>query len=820
MQIFSQRWADSVIRFRWVIIGLAVTAMALSTLSFKNLYFDNSNEAYFLQNDPNLVAFDKLLERFGDSEYLVIGVPARPQDKDIFNAELIRLVDDITQFLEAHEHVTQVRSLSKYEYTHDDDGMMATDAVFENIEELADDPIQLDTARRIMAAESLAIDTLMSKDLQHTRIAARVAYIRNENAYNVKLTQDLRAFIAEKGYEKAGFDLKISGTPYINERFETLTISDQSKINPMMSGIIMVIIFAVFFRRTFTHRESRKGRLAQLTMGVLRSAAAVALCLCTVLATMLLITSLQGFLHWPHTAVTSALIPTMIILSIGTSVHVLVEFFQARGEGLQPREAATITVRDLLFAILFTCLTTSVGFIALSVTELTPVRQFALLAAFGPMVIFLITTTLLPALLSFLPPLSDAAAETAGLVQQPRNTPLNKLTRALPRFANRHKKWLALVGCLITAFSFYSVSYIRVDANLVNYFKPNSVINNNLHYFNEHFKGISNLEVMIDTGEEGGVKNPALLPRVEALQSWLESFTETGNATSVNDFYKKINQAFNEDDPAHYQLPTSRPMAAQLLILYENSGPDEDLSDLKSDDGRYMRVTVPVINMDESQTTAFLEEILAGVEQKFSELDLEFTGSLVMNNAQNVYVNHGMFQSFGIAIFFIGLCFIILFRSFKYGVIALVPSIVPILLTGGIISIAGIPLDLGTMIVGAMTIGIAVDDAIHIMNRYLLQRRRGFPALAAVEQSINSAGRAVILTSVILVTGFSAMLSGSFMPFIYVGLFSAMIMVFALIGDLVFMPAILLLLDGDKQQSAAVISDSGPTSDKGELADA
>jgi predicted RND superfamily exporter protein len=820
MQAFSQLWADTVIRYRWAVIALVLTMMGLSTLSFKNLYYDNSNEAYFIENDPHLISFDNLIDRFGDTEYLVIGVPARNQDADVFNAETIEMIDQLTQFLEAHEHVTQVRSLSKYQYTHDDGGMMATDDLFEYVEDLRDDPSLLDDAREIMRDEDLAIGTLLTADFQHTRLAARIEYIKDENDHNVKLVQDTNAFIEENGFREEGFDLKLSGTPVINERFEVLTISDQTKINPMMGAIIMLILFIVFFRKTYIHEPARNSTFKQIAFGVLRSGASVFFALMIVLATMLLVTSFQGIMHWPHTAVTSALIPTMIILSIGTAVHVLVEFFQARGKGLSPADAARLSVRDLLFAILFTCLTTAVGFIALSVTELRPVRQFALLAAFGPMMIFVLTTTLLPALLSVMPQLSDAKDEAEEFHADERKTPVSFITRRIPGFVDRNKKWLAVSGVLIAVFSMYSVSFIRVDANVVNYFKKNSTVNQDLLYFNEHFRGIANLEIMVDTGEEDGVKNPNILPRVDALQSWIETFEETGNSTSVNDFYKEINEAFNENDPAYYQLPTTRPMAAQLLILYENSGPDEDLSDLKSSDGRYLRVSVPVINMDESETTLFLNQIYTGIDEQFSDLNLDLTGSLVMNNVQNAYVNHGMFRSFGIAIGVIGLCFIVLFRSLKYGVIALVPSIIPILLTGGLISLAGISLDLGTMIVGAMTIGIAVDDAIHIMSRYLMQRRRGHNALSAIDHSVNSSGRAVMLTSLILVTGFSAMLTGSFIPFIYVGLFSAMIMSFALLGDLIFMPAILLLLDGDKQTSNEVKASQSTEFEQGEISNA
>lgn len=780
MNHFSANWAAQVITHRVLILWLTAIAMVLAPLSFKHLYHDSSNESYFLEHDPQLVAFNGLVEKFGDPEYLLIGIAARSQDPDIFTPEALRIIDALTEFLEDHTHVTQVRSLSKYQYTHDDNGMLATDDLFDDLDALADSPELLTRARNIIRNEPLAQENLVTSDLRHTRILARTEYLPGENAHKVRVVHDLQAFIQQRDLAAQGFDLRLSGMPVIGERFETMTQNDMAWINPVMGVIMIVILFLVF-----------------------RSVFATLVPLIVILSSMLLVTSLQGFLRWPFTAVNSALIPTIIILSMGTSVHVLVEYFQLRKKGREPKLAARETMKDLFFAVLFTCVTTSIGFIALSVTELVPVRQFAVLAAIAPLIIFLVTMTSLPALLSFIPwlPRKSQDARESGLI--------NGVIQRVPAFTQRFRKPIVIVGVLITGFSFYSVSHITVDANIVNYFKKDSWINRDLHYFNDTFKGISNLEVVVDSKEDGGVKNPEFLQRVDALQSWLASFEQTGKPTSVVDFYKQINRALNGDNHDYYRLPSTREMAAQFLLLYENTGPDEDLSDLKDFNERYLRIQVPMKNMDETETTAMLDRLAQGINTRFQDLDLELTGNLVMNNTQNHYVNNGMYRSFIIAIAMIGVCFVVLFRSFKYGMIALLPSVVPILLTGGVIAFSGIALDLGTMIVGAMTIGIAVDDSIHMMSRYLLKRSRGLAVFDAVDAALQSSGRAVILTSVILVTGFSVMLMGSFVSYIYVGLFSAMIMLLALIGDLVFMPAVIFLVDGDSREASVVPEPSG-----------
>lgn len=772
-------WGNAVVRFRWAILFVTAMLMILAPLSFSRLYYDNSNDAYFLENDPSLTSFSRLLEYFGDSEYLVIGLSAKESSVDVLNAELLQLINEVTVFLENHRYITQVRSLAKYQHVHDQDGMLVSDSLFEDIESLQSRSELLTHARDIILSDPIAIGSLVTQDLRHTRIVARVEYIKNTNDHNIALVTDLMTFIKEQNYLGRGYELHLSGVPVIAERFESLTKSDQLTLNPIM-GVAMILILYLVFRSIF----------AMLVPFVV------------VFATLFFLSSIQGILLFPNTAVNSALIPTMIILSMGACVHVLVEFFQARSKGLSPKESASVTTRDLLLAILFTSLTTSFGFIALSVTDLKPVRQFSILAAIGPIIIFILACSVLPAILSFVSWMPRHAKRAAtGHVSV-------FLREVLPSFTSKYKVHIAVLGALISLFSFYSIQHLRVDANVVNYFKQSNTINQDLHYFNRHFKGISHLEIIIDSGALGGSKEPDFLRRVDNLQIFIESFDETGKAISIINMYKRIHQVMHDGQETYYSLPKTRQQAAQLLLLYENSGADDDFSDYRDFSGRYLRISVPVINMNVSEQSILLERIRQGIKKHFSDLHIDLTGSLVMNNVQNEYVNTGMFQSFGVAMLVIGLSFIFLFCSFKHGVIALLPSVVPILLTGGIISYAGIALDLGTMIIGAMSIGIAVDDSIHIMSRYRLMKKRGNSTHDSIAYAMCSSGRAVVLTSIILVVGFCVMLFGNFIPYIYVGLFSAMIMIFALLGDLIFMPALLYLVDGDELLTSKPLNSS------------
>ncbi|UTF60165.1 RND family transporter [Gilvimarinus sp. DA14] len=767
MHTLTKLWARAVIRGRWIILLCAALGLALAFVPMDKLYYDNANERFFVEGDPNLVAFNQLLERFGDIEYLTLGLQA-PPGRDVFDPDLLTVVDQLSHFLLEQPQVTQVRSLTRYEYTHSEGAMMATDDLLASL----NDPDDIKRARELIHHQPMALGTLVSEDLQHTRIAARVKYEVGSSDAKVELVAKVREFLAQQDFAQRGFDVRLSGQPVFSEQFEVLTKRDQSWINPTMAVVMIIILFLSF-----------------------RSISAMLLPWLVIGSGITYVTGIQASLGWPHSVVESALVPALIIIGIGISVHVLVEFYHARAQGLTPPQAAQHTIEQLWLPAFYTALTTSAGFLALGVTELLPMKQFAWLGAIGAMTLFVVALTVLPAVLSFIKPFSKRTAKVVS------NGTIATLTSRLPGITQSLQKPLLAGGALLLLVSLVLLPKLEIDSNFITYFKEDNPTRQDLEYFDNTYNGLQNIDVMIDSGSEGGIHEPDFLQRIEALQQWLESLPQTGAVNSLIDFHKEINQALHYDDPAWYQLPSDRAMAAQFLLLYDNTGPNEDLTDSKDFYERYLRLSVPVTNMAASETRHLLDKIERQLELHYPQLQVQLTGSLVMYNAQDMYINQGMSRSFLIALGLIGAAFVVLFRSVKYGLIALVPSIVPILITGALLVVLGIPLNLGTMIVGAMTMGIAVDDAIHVMNRYLRVKRGGASTRDAIARAMNESGRAVVFTSLVLVSGFSVMLLGSFIPYIYTGLFAATIMALALLGDLLFLPALLFWIDGKKESN-------------------
>ncbi len=731
-----------------------------------------------MAGDPALIEYDILIDLFGDNEYLVVGFEAAEGVDDIFNADTLRDLARVSEFLEFHENITQLRSLTTFQYIHADGDDLRTDYLIDDVEDLIGDQNAIADVKATLAEEDLAVGTLVTADYRHTRVAARVEHSGETSEIKINLVQDLYRFIEEENISSESYLLHLSGYPLVQERFETVSAEDLAVLIPIMVVLMLVILFLSF--RSFT---ATLAPWLVIAIGIL------------------LVLEIQAYLGIPHTTVDSgALAPTLIIIGIGITIHILLEFFHFMNRGSTGKEAAHATVQNIWRPAFFTAITTSAGFYALSITKIMPIREFALLGAIGPIVLFFLSLTLLPALLSYMKSIPTRTHDVldGGLI--------SRIAQMVPDFTLKYRNPILIAGLVVIVFSFWNIPNIRIDTNYVTLFKEDSATRHDIIYFDDTYRGMMNLDVILDSGEVEGIKNPAYLQQLDEIESWLTERPALGPVNSLVDYLKEINQSLNEDDPSFYRLPESREMSAQFLLLYDSSGANEDLSDIKDFDNRYSRLMVPVVNMTASDMKAELDAINAYLHANFENLAPTVTGTMTLYTIQDIYISEGMALSFIIALLVITFFFIILFRSVKYGILSIIPSVLPIILAGSFAGWLGVFLDQSAVIVFAMTMGIAVDDAIHVMSRYLVAKKAGDSTHDSIQRAMTESGRAVIFSSIVLVFGFAVLCFGSFTTVIYVGLFGSIIMTLALLGDMIFLPAILYLADG----SDDVVSNESP----------
>ena len=780
------KWSEMVVRRRVLVIVATLLLVVGVSVGVKNLYFDSATELWFLKDDPVLLQYDTLKARFGSDDYLAVGIESAGDKPDILNPATMTAIKKITDFLEEHAAVDKVRSLTKHQYIHYRDDLLHVDDVFpENADNFDFSAQQWEAIRSILKNETLAQDLLFTKDLKHAAISARVvpnSQYQGEESATIDLAADFNVFVEKEGLDKYGdFKLYTAGSATINETFLRVSMVDQSISYPLMVTLIVILLFAIF--RSWTGTLLAIGSMLLSTV----------VCL-----------GFIGYMGWSMNML-NVVIPTVLtVVAISGAVHILVAFYDFRNKGLPSTEAASKAVHKYFLPCFFAALTEAVGFLSLASSRLAPVIELGYVMVIGIAVAFLLTVTFLPAVLSFS---SAKPAKTGRLLESGM---IVGLLKALPEKIYNSRKLIIGASALLMVAVLYFCMQVVVDTNFVRYFKEGTSVRNGLEHFDQAYKGALSLEFMLDSGKEDGVKEPAFMQRALEFQNYLTSQEGTGKATSMMNYIMKINQVMHDDNPAYFKVPETRDMVGQYLLLYSNNSPDEDLTDLMTHDGRYTRISARFEVAPSKITKERVEAIEAHIAKHFPDLNVQTSGRAVLFNNMDNYVLEGLVKSLSISALVIALCLFVVFRSFKYGLLALVPNVIPILIAGAVMGIFSVYLDFSTMVVAAAVFGIAVDDTIHFMSQYVGARREGMDAKEAVAYTLRNTGSAIVFTSIILLIGFSALTISSFVPNILMGIFGCIIIVFAMVADLLIQPAILMSLKPTKESTKSASLERQP----------
>jgi len=779
MKKFIEGWASFVVRFRWWLVILIPIAIFLFSKPAGNLFFAHSADMWFLEGDPTLTQYQQLKDRFGDTQYLVVGVEAREGSENIFDPLTMEAIARIHEFLEEHDLVVDVTSLANYQHIVAEEDVIDTRDLIEDTENVTDlltDPETRQSLAGILSKEEIALELLVTRDLKHTLAVAETVFKKDGRTdHHVKVVNDLYTFLDIEGYADKGIAVHIFGRPFISHQFSTGSGKDQGTAYPLIF-LISVVLLLFAFRR----------------VSVVFTPWLVIIC------AVMIVFSVQGALHWPLSVANASMPFLVIILCIGESMHVMIEYFALRRDGREPKQAARETITTLWMPSFYTSATTMMGFIGITITKLAPLREYGMLAVVGVIATFLLTLTLLPALLSFI-----RSVPKGGVNKQGGLLPM--ALRRLGDFSLGNAKLLTGLLALITAGSLFLTFQLSFDSNFVKLFKQDSEFRHSFNYFDEQYKGGQTLEFMVSAGDrEAGVLNSEFMQRIAAFEAYLDGLEQSGKPASILEYLRKLNFTLHNNEPEYYRLPSSAALAAQLLLMYENTGPNQDVADYKTIDNQWLRITVRTTNMSAVETQQLIRDIKAKVATDFPDLEVEITGDLVLFNALDFFIAEGLAMSFSFALVTIALCLFVLFRDVKFTLLALFPSVFPIVFAGGVMKLMGIAPDLTTMIIASITIGIAVDDTIHFLVRYRRARAEGLDLEDSVHSALLHAGNAIFLSTVVLGLGFAVFLTSTMMSGVYFGLFAVIIIVMALVGDLLFLPALMRIFDDDSKEQKEI----------------
>jgi predicted RND superfamily exporter protein len=437
--------------------------------------------------------------------------------------------------------------------------------------------------------------------------------------------------------------------------------------------------------------------------------------------------------------------------------------------------------------VFLTSLTTVIGYLSMNFSDSPPFHHLGNITAVGVAFAYLNSIAFLPALVMLLPVRVHARADRPH--------------RALARLAEiviRNRRAVLAGTVSVTLASLFFISRNRLDDGFINYFDPGTPFRADTDFAIENLTGIYSIEYAIGSGEEGGISEPGYLAKLDEFASWYREQPHVMHVDTFTDVLKRLNRNLHDDDPAFYRLPDDRELAAQALLLYEMALPSGlDLNDRIDVEKSSARFTVTLDNLSSRE----LQELDARAQDWLRHHAPETmfargASTSVMFVDMTLRNIKGMFVGSTLELILISGCLIFALRSFRYGLLSLVPNLVPIVIAFGVWGLVDGRVNLGVSVVAGMTFGIVVDDTVHFLIKYLRARRKhGLGTEDAIRYVFTSVGPALVSTTAVLVAGFGTLILSGFVVNSDMGKLTAMTLAIAIAGDLLLLPCLLMAVD-------------------------
>ncbi len=757
---------------------MATSLVLVIALSIGLIHFNSKNDVriWFEEDDPKLNSLNFLEKTFGNDETLVIVVEL-PEDKngDLFTPQRMKVIQEVTQAAWQIPQVIRVESLSNYNYvTSKEDEII--------VEPLIGDNLQNDflTKRKTIATEDQTIKGyLVDKE---ARLALIFAHLVSSHVQTLKYREIIshaRNIIKEHQGQELKFYL--TGKAALNFAFEEVSMSDVQKIMPLLLLLVVGYLFWIF-----------------------RSFKAMVLPFFIVFTT---VTATLGLAFWMgmHFSAILAILPIILVaIAIADSVHIMVNFFQFRGRGESIDQAIEHTVHKNFVPTFLTSFSTSVGLFSLMATKLVPIGHLGLLAGVGCLLAWFLTIFLLIPLLKIIdykiPPIfiEEKKVSHKGYYK----------AHALYLFLSKWRYPICAVTLILAATSIFLAKDIRTNADPDSYFSKEAPISRANEVVKKHIGGSAGPDLIINAGGADKAKDPLFLKKVVIFNEWLRDLEPVNNTVSVLDIIKRMNQVLHNNDPSFYKIPETQNEVAQYLFLYTLSlPPGMDINDRISLDYSSLRISLLWTVYDTQAWAIYRDRIIA----KAQELGLDLTIAGKANLFQDMidYVVETFVRSIFMAMLFVALCLTLFFGSLKIGLISLIPNLLPLTFGAATMAIFNMDLNLGTSLVASVCLGIAVDDTIHFLSNYYKHQEKGFSEEKNITTIFQYTGSALIITTLILSSAFGLYIFGDFLPNVNFGILCAVTLLSALVVDLFFLPAFLMIIK--KEETSGEEERTSPT---------
>jgi predicted RND superfamily exporter protein len=722
---------------------------------------DTDPENMLEDDQPDRVLYNRVKKDFGIRDLIVVGIV---DEKGIFRPESLERVARATlEILKIKGVIIEdVLSLSTTDNVKASGGLLDIHPVMREIPRTsaAVDQLRVDIADNPFLHEKIA-------SADGTAIALYIPIQKKDMSY--RIAKEIEAILDQELLSEQAYHL--AGLPVAEDTFGNQMFIQMAVVAPLAFMVIMILVFLLFRKIAF---------LLPIGMDAMFA----------VIWAMGLLIGTGNTVH-----IMSSMIPVFLMpIAILDDVHVLSEFFDQYRVLGDKRRALLEGMQHLYRPMLFTSITSAVGFASLALADIPPVRVFGLFVAFGIMAAWLFSMTMVPAVISLMS--DEKLKKILPKERSDSSSIFDRVLKPVGRFAFSRARTVLILGFLLLAVGIIGVMQIQINDNPVKWFKRGHPMRVADTVMNRLFGGTYMAYVVAEGKEPETIKRPEIVAYLDRIQTNLEADPLVGKTSSVADIVKRINLVLHDNNKAYYKVPDSKEAVGQFLFLFQSSGDPNDLDNFVDREARQGNIWVQMKGGDNQQMTAVESNLESFISRNPlpDGISLHWSGLTYINKVWQDLMVFGMLKAILGSFLVVFLLMLVQFRSLTLGLLSMIPLSVSILLSYGLIGWVGKDYDMPIAVCSSLSLGLGIDFAIHFLQRF----RTNYAESKNLEETnrymFSEPSRAIARNAIVISLGFLPLVASSLGPYVTVGLFFALLMAFSTISTLLLLPAALRIV--------------------------
>jgi hypothetical protein len=742
---------ESAIDYPWLTLSL----IGLLTLGFAVFIPQMKNQTDFIKfldrDDPAAKALDRAEATYGSQELLLVLIKS---EETIFSTATLQKIQEMEKRFEKVQGIDDVQGPTNSDVIRATEEALIVEPAAEKIPQTVE---ELDAYKKKILGDNRLKGLIVSEDGKSAAIIVKMnPYVDDKKV----LTREIERIAGE--FNKGPEHVVAVGNEIVNDA----TLQNMNRDLTLLFPLSVLAIIAVLYLTLRTVR------------GVLIPLGIVLIALVWTLGTMV-------FFNAPFTPFATMLPIILVAMGVADGIHVLHRFYEdASKNKWSKREVILQTMTEMTGPVVMTSLTTMAGFLSLLITFMWPQRHFGIFTAVGMFYEMILSLVFIPAVLALLPLPKVRAHFERGITAQ--------LLTSLARLVERRKSWVLGASAAVLIATLFALPNIRVETNSSDFLGPEHPVTKALGLADQALGGSYQILVEIDTGKPDGLKDPVLLKKMIALQAFMESQENIGKSISLADIVRTMNQKFHADDPNYYVVPDDPRLAAQLLTLFTFQG--GNLDNLATTDFSKGEVIARVQNMGSVTLQNIVNRVQAYIDANFADLQAERVGPERIFITMLSKMIPNQVASMTASAIASGLLVMILMLSWAVGFFSLIPLLFAILVSLAVMVLFNLPLDMATVMVSSIAIGVGIDFAIHFLSRFRREMELNGDYMRAFEETMKSAGKGIVFNTLAVAFGFAIMLFSNFKGLANFGLLITVTMITSALATFTLVPALLLVL--------------------------